>query len=55
MVLKVLLKFYLHPIFQELNLELGSEFSKGRQSDYVLGNWSDEEQGSFTRKNRFCC
>ena len=23
---------------------VGSEFSKGRQSDYVLGKWNEEEQ-----------
>ena len=23
---------------------MGSEFSKGRQSDYVLGNWLDDEE-----------
>ncbi len=29
--------------FSRLRFGVGSEFSKGRQVDYVLGNWSDEE------------
>ena len=30
-------------IFPRIKFGIGSEFNKGRQSDYVLGNWSDEE------------
>ena len=29
--------------FPRIKFGIGSEFNKGRQSDYVLGNWSDEE------------
>tara|TARA_B100001758_G_C18327260_1_gene566685 strand:- start:97 stop:660 length:564 start_codon:yes stop_codon:yes gene_type:complete len=29
--------------YSRLRFGVGSEFSKGRQSDYVLGRWSDEE------------
>ena len=29
--------------FSRIKFGIGSEFNKGRQSDYVLGNWSDEE------------
>jgi PTH1 family peptidyl-tRNA hydrolase len=29
--------------YSRLRFGVGSEFSKGRQSDYVLGKWSDEE------------
>ena len=29
--------------FPRMRFGIGSEFIKGRQSDYVLGNWSDEE------------
>ena len=30
--------------FPRIKFGVGSEFSKGRQSDYVLGEWSDEEE-----------
>ena len=30
-------------LYSRLRFGVGSEFSKGRQSDYVLGKWSDEE------------
>jgi PTH1 family peptidyl-tRNA hydrolase len=30
--------------FPRLRFGIGSEFSKGKQVDYVLGNWSEEEQ-----------
>ena len=53
MVLKVLLKFYLHPNFSRIKFGMGSEFSKGRQSDYVLGNWSDEEKEFLQEKIDF--
>lgn len=29
--------------YSRLRFGVGSDFSKGRQVDYVLGNWSDEE------------
>ena len=29
--------------YSRLRFGIGSEFSKGRQSDFVLGKWSDEE------------
>jgi len=29
--------------FARIRFGIGSEFSKGQQVDYVLGNWSDEE------------
>ena len=29
--------------FPRIKFGIGSDFNKGRQSDYVLGNWSDEE------------
>ena len=31
------------PSYSRLRFGVGSEFSKGRQSDFVLGKWSDEE------------
>ena len=30
-------------LYSRLRFGVGSEFSKGRQSDFVLGKWSDEE------------
>lgn len=30
-------------VYSRLRVGVGSDFSKGRQSDYVLGKWSDEE------------
>lgn len=30
--------------FPRIKFGVGSEFSKGRQSDYVLGEWSDDEE-----------
>ncbi|MFM7388800.1 MAG: aminoacyl-tRNA hydrolase [Bacteroidota bacterium] len=30
--------------YARLRLGIGSDFAKGRQSDYVLGKWSEEEQ-----------
>ena len=36
--------------FPRIKLGIGSEFSKGQQSDYVLGNWSDEETNLLEKK-----
>ena len=36
--------------FPRMRFGIGSEFSKGRQSDYVLGNWSDEETNLLDEK-----
>ena len=36
--------------FPRMRFGIGSEFSKGRQSDYVLGNWSDEETNLLEEK-----
>lgn len=30
--------------FPRLRIGIGSDFSRGRQSDYVLGRWSEQEQ-----------
>jgi len=37
-------------IFPRMRFGIGSEFSEGRQSDYVLGNWSDEETDLLDEK-----
>ena len=39
--------------FPRMRFGIGSEFSKGRQSDYVLGNWSDEETNLLEEKMDF--
>ena len=36
--------------FPRIKFGIGSEFNKGRQSDYVLGNWSDEETNLLEEK-----
>ncbi len=36
--------------FARLRFGIGSEFSKGRQADYVLGQWSEEEQKMLREK-----
>ena len=36
--------------FPRLRFGIGSEFSKGKQVDYVLGNWNKEEQDQLTEK-----
>jgi PTH1 family peptidyl-tRNA hydrolase len=33
---------------------VGSEFSKGRQVDYVLGEWGDEEQDVLSKRIKTC-
>ena len=36
--------------FPRLRFGIGSEFSKGKQVNYVLGNWNKEEQDQLTEK-----
>jgi len=36
--------------FPRLRFGIGSEFSKGKQVDYVLGNWSKEEQDHLAER-----
>ena len=36
--------------YSRLRFGVGSEFSKGRQSDFVLGTWSKEEQFELPKK-----
>ena len=41
--LKDIIEILQSSIFPRIKFGIGSEFNKGQQSDYVLGNWSDEE------------
>jgi PTH1 family peptidyl-tRNA hydrolase len=36
--------------YPRLRFGIGSEFSKGRQVDYVLGNWNDEEKKTLNER-----
>ncbi|WP_422614490.1 aminoacyl-tRNA hydrolase [Ascidiimonas aurantiaca] len=41
--------------YNRFRFGIGAEFSKGRQVDYVLGNWSDEETSKLPeRMDRSC-
>ena len=37
-------------VYARLRFGVGSDFSKGRQIDYVLGEWSDEEKQSLSER-----
>lgn len=37
-------------VFPRLRFGVGSDFSKGRQVDYVLGEWSDEERNLLNER-----
>jgi peptidyl-tRNA hydrolase, PTH1 family len=41
--------------YARLRFGVGNEFSKGRQSDYVLGKWSEEEKKLLTERVAKCC
>ena len=36
--------------FSRIRFGVGSEFSKGKQVDYVLGQWSDEEESEIQKR-----
>ncbi|UKN00425.1 aminoacyl-tRNA hydrolase [Paracrocinitomix mangrovi] len=40
--------------FARLRFGVGNEFSKGRQVDYVLGEWSDEERKTIEERMDIC-
>ena len=40
--------------FARLRFGVGSEFAKGRQVDYVLGEWSDEEIAHLKERFEIC-
>lgn len=41
--------------YARLRFGVGSEFAKGRQSDYVLGKWSDDEKKLLEERVAKCC
>lgn len=41
--------------YARLRFGVGSEFSKGKQSDYVLGKWNDEEKKALPERIAKCC
>lgn len=40
--------------YARLRFGIGNEFSKGRQVDYVLGEWSEEENETLTERIDIC-
>ena len=40
--------------YARLRFGVGSEFSKGRQSDYVLGKWNEEETTALKERLDVC-
>ena len=36
--------------FSRIRFGVGNEFSKGKQVDYVLGQWSNEEDSALTER-----
>jgi PTH1 family peptidyl-tRNA hydrolase len=40
--------------YNRLRFGVGSEFNKGRQVDYVLGKWSDDELTQLTERLEIC-
>lgn len=43
-----------HQNFARLRFGIGSEFAKGRQSDYVLGKWTAEESAALKPRIDLC-
>lgn len=41
--------------YSRLRFGVGNEFSKGRQSDYVLGKWGEEERKTLPERISKCC
>lgn len=40
--------------YNRLRFGIGNEFSKGQQIDFVLGNWTDEENTQLEERLKFC-
>lgn len=41
--------------YPRLRFGIGSDFAKGKQSDYVLGNWSTEEEKNLIPRIELAC
>ena len=48
--LKNIIEVLSSSVFSRIKFGIGSEFSKGSQSNYVLGKWSDEEKEFLQEK-----
>jgi PTH1 family peptidyl-tRNA hydrolase len=48
------LKVLGHSKYSRLRFGIGAEFSKGRQVDYVLGKWSEEEKQTLPERLERC-
>ena len=48
--LKNIIEVLSSSVFSRIKFGIGSEFSKGSQSNYVLGKWSDEEKECLQEK-----
>ncbi|MFN3341258.1 MAG: aminoacyl-tRNA hydrolase [Flavobacteriales bacterium] len=44
-----------HNNYPRLRFGIGAEFAKGKQSDYVLGKWGEEENKTLTQRIELCC
>lgn len=44
-----------HQKFARLRFGIGSEFGKGQQSNYVLGQWTEDEQTILNPRIDLCC
>lgn len=51
--LKSIIEFLSSSTFPRIKFGIGSDFLKGHQSDYVLGKWSDKEQGVLQERIDF--
>ena len=40
--------------YSRLRVGIGNDFPKGGQVDYVLGRWTEEQQGYLTELNSLC-
>ena len=41
--------------FARMRFGIGNEFSRGHQVDFVLGQWTDEEQAKIDERVNLCC
>jgi len=51
--LKSIIEFLSSSTFPRIKFGIGSDFLKGHQSNYVLGKWSDKEQGILQERIDF--
>jgi PTH1 family peptidyl-tRNA hydrolase len=44
-----------HAEFARLRFGIGNDFSKGKQVDFVLGKWNEEERKTLAERIETCC